>query len=682
MPQDEQKRIANAYMKMRENIDGPGTSIYFKMAVIHGGMRNFPRSKYPEFCAHRRECFPCWHRPYMNEFERMLRRADIALGGDGNIGLPYWDWSQTTVNGEVLPGMVRKWLMVEFEDDFFPPGADEAHFSLARTKPDSTIGPSIERGGVAEMAAQCLNSATFKMMASTKDGNHREPSLESPHNSIHGICGGVMASFQSSFQPVFWMHHCNVDRIYQKYIEIHPDSKEEFKKNQNHLTRTGQTNPSPGFPEGPYGPYEPFIDPTTGKTYEAAAAFEPTQKYGFEYDKLPPLRPPQMREMPWVAEFKAIDIRKVKTCKMLYVFVALKGTTPTMCGEPVGSLTTDMLVRAENFAGFGTIFFLDTPNECENCKQNPVINLNIDVTPTLRKLNLNPKKVELFTIVEESADGTFSRIVDTAVPIPTLKGPSFAEPDKDDDEDEEEVITLQKLLALEGKPGVASGKRCDATVAAIKKYQAEIGLPETGKADKATKRSLTMAGLRGDDETDGGIAAKPGDKVTWTVDLDSIPGGFKDDDVVGELAAAFKAWSEPTQLEFEYVAGSYGAAMVTVEFADHSEGNHFKFDGPGGALARAFLADDKGKGTISFDVSERWELYACGKKNPMKEWVSWDQQYFELLPVALHEIGHILGLTHSPLPADVMAPYYVAGRVELTANDKVRVGDLLGVASA
>ena len=86
MPREEQERIARAFLKMRENIGGSGTSPYFKMAVIHGGMPPLSTKKYPEYCAHRRTCFAPWHRPYMLEFERMLRRADLALGGDGNIG--------------------------------------------------------------------------------------------------------------------------------------------------------------------------------------------------------------------------------------------------------------------------------------------------------------------------------------------------------------------------------------------------------------------------------------------------------------------------------------------------------------------------------------------------------------------------------------------------------------------
>ena len=62
---------------MRENTDGPGTSLYFKLAVIHGGMPPLSRSEYPEYCAHRREAFPgaCALAP---SAERPLPRSDIA----------------------------------------------------------------------------------------------------------------------------------------------------------------------------------------------------------------------------------------------------------------------------------------------------------------------------------------------------------------------------------------------------------------------------------------------------------------------------------------------------------------------------------------------------------------------------------------------------------------------------
>eukprot|EP01047_Picozoa_sp_COSAG01_P110262 COSAG01_NODE_39094_length_481_cov_0.814136_1_plen_116_part_01 len=114
MPRQAQERFAAAVNQMRENTEGPGTSPFFKLAVMHGGMPPLSQREFPEYCAHRRECFPHWHRPYLVEFEHALQRADIKLGGDGNIALPYWDWSETEVNGEVFPRIVREKCMAEF----------------------------------------------------------------------------------------------------------------------------------------------------------------------------------------------------------------------------------------------------------------------------------------------------------------------------------------------------------------------------------------------------------------------------------------------------------------------------------------------------------------------------------------------------------------------------------------
>ena len=37
------------------------------------------------------------------------------------------------------------------------------------------------------------------------------------------------------FDPMFWLHHCNIDRLYQAYLEAHPDSLEEMSAVQRKL---------------------------------------------------------------------------------------------------------------------------------------------------------------------------------------------------------------------------------------------------------------------------------------------------------------------------------------------------------------------------------------------------------------------------------------------------------------
>jgi hypothetical protein len=46
--------------------------------------------------------------------------------------------------------------------------------------------------------------------------------LETPHNQLHDVIGGqggVMSDVSiAAFDPVFWLHHCNMDRHYYTWM--------------------------------------------------------------------------------------------------------------------------------------------------------------------------------------------------------------------------------------------------------------------------------------------------------------------------------------------------------------------------------------------------------------------------------------------------------------------------------
>ncbi|XP_005402947.2 PREDICTED: matrix metalloproteinase-28 isoform X2 [Chinchilla lanigera] len=80
-----------------------------------------------------------------------------------------------------------------------------------------------------------------------------------------------------------------------------------------------------------------------------------------------------------------------------------------------------------------------------------------------------------------------------------------------------------------------------------------------------------------------------------------------------------------------------------------------RFAKQGGALAHAFLPR---RGEAHFDLDERWSLSRRRGRN--------------LFVVLAHEIGHTLGLAHSPAPRALMAPYYKRlGRDALLSWDDV-----------
>ncbi|CAI6317054.1 unnamed protein product [Periconia digitata] len=284
---------------------------YFKVAAIHGapfgewdGVKGDGLKGY---CPHNTNLFISWHRPYLALFEQILHDRAVDIANEYPVGeardsarkvadsirLPYWDWAMdpTSVEEGVMPACLRKatvgitypngtkaeirnpLLKYDFHPLKYEFFSDLSEFQFKNW--NTTIRSPLDGGSPNATSrnddanaritnAQPNNRDTlYKLLTvhqpwnqwSTKSYGGAIGSVETLHDGVHNTFGlGHMGIVEmSSYDPIFWFHHCNMDRLATMYQSRYPDTwiEDAVQVAGTYTVETGST-------QGAQAPLTPF----------------------------------------------------------------------------------------------------------------------------------------------------------------------------------------------------------------------------------------------------------------------------------------------------------------------------------------------------------------------------------------------------------------------------------------
>jgi tyrosinase len=187
--------------------------------------------------AHGGPVFLPWHRLFLLRLEQQLQR----VSGNADAGLCYWDWAGAggdlaagdqirnrlwtdqylgSPRGTVTTGPLKDHkLRVEERDDGLwsvpPRPIERAAGTQIATLPRSVDVKAALAETVYDRSPWSISSAGLRNKV---EGWPDGPQL---HNRVHVWVGGDMLPGTSPNDPVFYLNHCNVDRIWEGWMTGH-----------------------------------------------------------------------------------------------------------------------------------------------------------------------------------------------------------------------------------------------------------------------------------------------------------------------------------------------------------------------------------------------------------------------------------------------------------------------------
>jgi tyrosinase len=144
-----------------------------------------------------------WHRAYALDFEMRLRDRVPT------VTLPWWDW---TKDRGVPPAFAAHRVDGKANPLY------RAFIDQPRARPPVRHWTKRDPGRAQDLPTQAQINAVLDI----SDFLEFSAAVESIHDGVHGWVGGDMGVVPlAAFDPIFWVHHCMIDRIWRMWQTRH-----------------------------------------------------------------------------------------------------------------------------------------------------------------------------------------------------------------------------------------------------------------------------------------------------------------------------------------------------------------------------------------------------------------------------------------------------------------------------